>query len=89
MAKSLERYDTMAPIFWGLTNNILSRGRVAESLPWVEEMLEIAERSGDADLLITGHGSACNCHAWAGNLIEAVEHADKVLKLYDNETPLA
>jgi tetratricopeptide (TPR) repeat protein len=85
LAKSLERYDTMAPIFWGLTNNILSQGRVAESLPWVEEMLEIAERSGDADLLITGHGSACNCHAWAGNLIEAVEHADKVLKLYDDK----
>ncbi len=85
LAKSLERYDTMAPIFWGLTNNILSQGRVAESLPWVEEMLEIAERSGDPDLLITGHGSACNCHAWAGNLIEAVEHADKVLKLYDDK----
>jgi predicted ATPase len=33
LAKSLHRYDALAPIFWGLTANIFTQGRVAESLP--------------------------------------------------------
>ena len=34
LAKSLERYDALAPILWGLFVNVLTQGRVAESLPW-------------------------------------------------------
>ena len=45
----------------------------------------IAEATGDADLLITGHGLACTCYYWAGELIKVLEHADKVLDLYDAE----
>ena len=30
-------------------------GGVAESLQWVEEMLDLAVATGDADLLIAGH----------------------------------
>jgi nucleotide-binding universal stress UspA family protein len=58
LAKSLERQDALAPILWGLTSNIHSQGRVVESLPWAEEMLDIAKATDDADLLITGHTSA-------------------------------
>ena len=85
LAKSLERHDALAPIFWGLTSNVLTQGRVAESLPWVEEMLDIAKATGDADLLIAGHATACACYCWAGEFTKAVEHADKVLDLYDDE----
>ena len=56
LAKSLERHDALTPILWGLTSNVLTQGRVAESLPWAEEMLDIAKATGDADLLIAGHG---------------------------------
>ena len=59
LAKALERHDALAPIFFGLTNNVLSHGRVAESLPWVEEMMSTGETTGDADLLIAGHSLAC------------------------------
>jgi hypothetical protein len=86
LAKSLERHDALMPIFWGLTCNVETQGRVRESLPWVEEMLAIAKATGDADLLITGHGLACSCYCFAGELSRAVEHADKVLDLYDAET---
>ena len=55
LAKSLERHDALLPIFWGLTINVLTQGRVAESLPWAEEMLDLAKATGDADLLIAGH----------------------------------
>ena len=43
-----------------------TQGRVAESLPWVQEMLDIAKATGDADLLIAGHMAACACYCSAG-----------------------
>ena len=85
LAKSLDRDDALLPILRGLTVNILSQGRVAESLPWAEEMLDIAKASGDADLLIQAHIRACNCYCWAGELTKGLEHADEVLDLYDGE----
>jgi predicted ATPase len=48
-------------------------------------MLNIAEATGDADLLIIGHVNACVCDSWLGEFIKAVNHADKVLDLYDDE----
>jgi class 3 adenylate cyclase len=50
LAKSLERPDALLSILWGLTNNILTQGRAAESLPWAEEMLDVAKATGDPDL---------------------------------------
>jgi class 3 adenylate cyclase len=85
LAKSLDRDDALLPILRGLTVNILSQGRVAESLPWVEEMLDIAKATSDADLLIAGHSLACACYCWAGELTKGLEHADEVLALYDAE----
>ena len=52
LAKSLKRHDALAPIFSGLYRNVQTRGRMAEALPWAEEMLDIAKATGDADLLI-------------------------------------
>src|ERR1700723_2074791 len=46
LAKSLKLHDVLAPILSGLTRNISSQGRVAEALPWVEEMLDIAKPTG-------------------------------------------
>ncbi|HKQ24697.1 MAG TPA: AAA family ATPase [Burkholderiales bacterium] len=85
LAKSLERNDALLPILWGLMFNVLSQGRIAESLPWAEEMLDIAKATGDSDLLITGHTLVCACYFWMGELIKALEHGDKVLALYDRE----
>ena len=85
LAKSLERHDALVPILWGLAVNVLAQGRVAESLPWVEEMLDLANATGDANLLLAGHGLACDCYCWAGEFTKVLEHADKVLDLYDNE----
>src|SRR6202035_463486 len=82
LAKSLERNDALAPIFWGLTNNIHAQGRVAEALPWVEEMLNIGKETGDADLLIAGHGLTCACYCRAGKFTKVLEHAHKVMELY-------
>ena len=85
LAKSLERPDALTAIYWGLFSNVLTQGRVAESLQWVEEMLGVAEARGDADLLIVGHMSACVSYTWMGDFTRATEHADRVLGLYDAE----
>ena len=85
LAKSLERHHTLTQIFSGLFSSVLSQGRVAESVPWMEEMLDTAEATGDPDLLIIGHMTACDCHFCLGQLEKAMEHADRVMDLYDNE----
>ena len=85
MAKSLERYEALGPIFWGLAAHVLNQGRVAESLPWAQEMLDLAKATADGDLLIAGHRLACGCYCYAGELAKGLEHANKVLDLYDAE----
>jgi class 3 adenylate cyclase/tetratricopeptide (TPR) repeat protein len=85
LAKLLERHDALPLILTGLFSNVLTQGRVAEALPWAEAMLETAKVTGDADLLIWGHTKACTCYCFAGEPVKAVEHADKVLDLYDPE----
>jgi hypothetical protein len=48
-------------------------------------MLDLAQATGDAELLIMGHSLAGTCHCWAGELTTSLQHADKVLELYDAE----
>jgi hypothetical protein len=55
LAKSLARHAALVPIYWGLFANVMTQGRVAESLPWAHEMLDVAEVTSDADLFIAGH----------------------------------
>ena len=85
LAKSLGCHDALLPVFgdWGI--NIMTRGRVADSLPWAEEMLDIARTRADAEMLIGGHALACIGYCWAGQFRNAVVHADKVLDLYNDE----
>jgi adenylate cyclase len=64
---------------------ILTQGHAADSLTWVQEMLEVATEAGDVDLRITGHTAACICYTWLGEFTKSVEHADKVLDLCDAE----
>jgi hypothetical protein len=51
----------------------------------MQEMLDLANATGDADLLIVGHALACVCYCFAGLFANAVGHAEKVLDLYDDE----
>jgi tetratricopeptide (TPR) repeat protein len=83
LAKSLGRHDALAPILWGLTNNVLTQGRIAESLSWAEEMLDLARATGDGDLLVAGQMAACVCYYWAGEFTKAMEQTDEVLNHYD------
>jgi hypothetical protein len=48
-------------------------------------MLDIALATNESDLLIIAHTAACAVNRWAGNHAKAVQNADKVLDLYDEE----
>ena len=85
LAKSLKRNDALPSVLWGLWIHVQCAGRVAESLRWAEEMLDAAKATGDPDLLITGHAATSSCYFWMGELIKALDHADKVRALYDGE----
>jgi tetratricopeptide (TPR) repeat protein len=85
LAKSLERHDALTPIYWGLFANVLTQGRIAESMPWVEETLDVAEAIDNTDLRIAGHMTAYTCYTWSGEFTKVIEHTDKVLDLYDAE----
>jgi len=85
LARSLGRHDALAPILWALFLNVLNQGRVADSVHWAQEMLNAATATGDPDLPITGHTSACVCYGFAGEFKKVLEHVDKVFDLYDAE----
>ena len=85
LAKSLRRHAALAPIYYGLYANVLVQGRVAEALDWVKEMLASAEASGDTDLLIVGHRSACTSYYFRGDFNQSREHGDRVLALYSEK----
>jgi predicted ATPase len=85
LANSLRSSDALVPILWGLFRHVLQRGRVAESLRWVTQLMNAAETYGDPDLLMAGHHAAVLANFWLGDPIKVREHADRVLALYSEE----
>jgi predicted ATPase len=84
-ANALRRNDALLPILWGLFLHVMGRGRIAESLHWVTQLMNAAETYHDPVLLIVGHLSAVITHSWLGDPIKTREHADRVLALYSKE----
>jgi len=82
LARSLKRNDAEVNITTGLIVFIQTRGRAAEALQRAEELFDLAQSTGDKELLITGHQLLCSTHLWAGNLVESLEHGDKTMQLY-------
>jgi tetratricopeptide (TPR) repeat protein len=85
LAKSRSRHEALVPIYYGLYVNVLVQGRVAESLAWVNEMLASAEATGDPDLLIVGHRTACTTYFALGDFNQSREHGNRVVALYSEE----
>jgi class 3 adenylate cyclase/tetratricopeptide (TPR) repeat protein len=84
-ANALCRNDALLPILWGLFLHVSTRGRIAESLRWVRQLMNAAETYCVPDLLIVGHLAATMAYFLLGDPINAREHADRVLALYSKE----
>jgi tetratricopeptide (TPR) repeat protein len=82
LATSLRRNDALLPILHGLYAHVLTRGRVAESLRWVEQAMNAAETYDDPDLLVVGQLLAVTAYFWLGDPIKTREGADRLLALY-------
>jgi tetratricopeptide (TPR) repeat protein len=85
LAHSLRRSDALLLILRGLQSNVMNRGRVAESLSWVAQLMNAADTYRDPDLLTIGHTAAATAYFWLGDPIKVREHADRVLALYGEE----
>ena len=85
LANSLRRNDALLPILLGLWANMLTTGRVAESLGWVTADTRCGRgvpRPGSPD---SRAYHAVVSYFYLGELIKAREHADQVLALYTEE----
>jgi tetratricopeptide (TPR) repeat protein len=81
LANSLRRNDALLGILDGLHSNVLSAGRIAESLRWVTQLMDTAEAYRDRDLLMVAYQAATNSYYWLGELIKARQYADQMLSL--------
>ena len=83
LAKAQDDPADLLRVLEGIWVNVLSRGRAAESLRWVEEMLDAA--TGDPDLLIAAHVAAMGTNFWLGEFARSLAHRDQLLGLYDEQ----
>ena len=82
LAKSLQRHDALVGIYYGLWGSVLTEGRFASALEWVDEILESANKTESSDLSIMGHAVACTTHYWRGEFAASREHGERVLADY-------
>ena len=68
---------------WWMWTNTITRGRIADSLPLAQRLLDEGEGTDDVDLKIFGPAAAMVSHFLLGQLAEAHTHAERVLALYD------
>jgi class 3 adenylate cyclase/tetratricopeptide (TPR) repeat protein len=78
-------------VLTGLTNTYNNRAEYRKSMALREEMLRLAEASGDATSLCAAHRGIASLHNIFGNFELAKKHGEIALGLYDEAThsPLA
>jgi tetratricopeptide (TPR) repeat protein len=72
---------------WGVWVNAASQGRIAQSLEWAQRMLAEGTKTGNYDLQVFGHWAAVVSYYYLGQLLEAREHGERALALYDPQRP--
>ena len=68
---------------WWIWTSTITQGRIADSLPWAQRLLDEGRDTGDLDLQIFGHATVMVPRFFKGQLAEARRHLDRVLELYD------
>jgi class 3 adenylate cyclase len=85
LGRKLGRHEALSPSLWGLSRFVLCTGRAAESMPWIDEMLDTARAAGDSDLLVVGHMAACISEFYLGHLHRTLHHCEQIDALYDTQ----
>jgi DNA-binding winged helix-turn-helix (wHTH) protein/tetratricopeptide (TPR) repeat protein len=71
------------PVLWGLWAFWCVCGRSNEALPMANQLLELAEKTGDRDMLIEARHALWVMHWWRGNIGECDRQIEAGLALYD------
>jgi tetratricopeptide (TPR) repeat protein len=70
---------------WGLWLNTVGRERFEAARPIADQLLALAERSGDRTLLLEAHHAMCPTTLWVGNPQAARSHGEQGMRLYERE----
>lgn len=71
------------PVVWGLWVYHLVRSELEVSCAYAEQMLRLAEMSGESGMFLEGHFALGDSLFWLGRLAESKEHLDQAHSLYD------
>ncbi|MEX0826168.1 MAG: adenylate/guanylate cyclase domain-containing protein [Acidimicrobiia bacterium] len=68
------------PVVFGLFRFFLLRARLAEGLELADDLMRMAQRFGDVDMMLEAHLAAGTTRFWRGDLHEARLHLDELLQ---------
>jgi predicted ATPase len=85
LARRIRQPKLLARTLWGLWVNVLTQGRIAESLVWAEELLDAGEEIADEELLLVGHMAVMVTKFWLGDLLAADRHGRAISERYVRE----
>jgi len=71
------------PVVWGMWAFSIVRSRLKTAHEHVEQLLSIAQRQQDPDLLLEAHTTAGITFYWSGMFHQARPHLEKAISLYD------
>jgi len=83
LAKRQGKAQSLLIGLWGMWVNTITQGSVAHSLEWAQRLLAEGNQVQDIDLQIFGHAGAMISSFYLGQLLEAQEHGNRVLALYN------
>ena len=91
LCRQVGDFGRLSPLLFGQWVFHMVRAEHTAAQEIAEELLRSAEREGDAAGLVVGHRAAGIGSLWRGELVEAREHLERTLALYDPERhrPLA
>ena len=83
LAESQRNTQSLLLGLWWMWTNTITQGRIADSLPWAQRMLDDGGQAEDVGLRIFGPAAMMVSRFFLAQLREADEQADRVLALYD------
>ena len=83
LARSQRNVQSLLLGLWWMWTTTITQGRIADSLPWAQRLLDEGGEAEDVDLQIFGAAATMVSRFFLGHLSEARAQADRVLALYD------
>lgn len=82
LCQQLAKTPQLFPALWGVHEVYLYRAEFAKALKPAEECLQIAQRAGDAGLLLQAYHALWGVHFYCGSLASALTYAKHGITLY-------